>query len=143
MNALSKDFAAQLNEVERHMLAMPQLPFEIIHRFGPGLYIREATMPAGSFVIGHHHKTEHLNIMLTGRMTLITGDGEVRELTAPYMYTAPPGRKAAHIHEDVTWLNIHATNETDIEKLEDELLFKSEEWHAAQPAALEYKLESV
>jgi len=39
-------------------------------------------------------------------------------LEAPMLFTGPPGRKCCYIIEDVVWLNIFPTLETDIETLE-------------------------
>ena len=76
-------------------------------------------MPAGSIIVGKPHKTEHLCIMLQGRMKLLMKDGEVRELVAPMTFVGKPGRKIAYIIETVVFQNVFATDETDIEKLEN------------------------
>lgn len=114
--------------MEARMLALPQVDCPVIHRFGPGVYIREVTIPAGTFAIGHHQNFEHQNIMLKGRVTVKNDDGSTSELVAPLMFVGKPGRKIGYIHEDVVWLNVYATQETDIEALERTLLTKSTEW---------------
>ena len=83
---------ADFENLEKEMLKLPQSDCPVIHRFSPGLYIREVTLPAGTFAIGHYQKTEHLNIMLTGSVTNIRDDGSTDLLKAPLMYTAKPGR---------------------------------------------------
>lgn len=89
------------------------------HYFGPSLYIKEVTMPAGSVIVGKVHKVEHMCVMLTGRMVLVTEDGEKKELVAPATFVGKPGRKVAYILEDVVFQNIYATDEKDVEKLEN------------------------
>ena len=106
----------------------PQVQIPVVHRFAPGLYIREATMPRGTFVIGHTHKTECLNVMLKGRMDLMDDEVGMKRLEAPQTFVSKPGRKAAFIREETVWLNIWATDETDIEKLEEMFLDKPEFW---------------
>ena len=101
---------------------LPQVSCNVIHMFAPGIYIRQVHMPAGSLIVGHRHKTTHLNILLQGRLTLIQDDGSSVMLRAPVIAIAPPGRKTAFIHEDSMWLNLHATDETDVEELEREYL---------------------
>jgi hypothetical protein len=76
--------------------------------------------------MGHRHRTAHLNVMLSGRLTMFNDDGTRAELVAPVICVAQPGRKVAYVHERTVWLNIYATTETDVEKLETELLDKSE-----------------
>jgi len=98
--------------------ALPQLDCKEKHYFGPGLYVREVTMPAGAVIVGKPHKTEHLCVMLQGHMRVKSEDGEVVELKAPTTFVAKPGRKVAYILETVVFQNIFATEETDIEKLE-------------------------
>lgn len=116
---------ADIDTLERQFLGQPQADCPVTHRFGPGVYIREVHMPAGAFIIGHRHKTTHLNVMLTGRLGLLNDDGTETEMVAPRTFVAQPGRKAAYIYEDVIWQNIHATDETDVAKLEDTFLDKS------------------
>ena len=97
---------------------MPQVECTEKHYFAPGIYVKEVTMPAGSIIVGKPHKTEHLCVMLQGRMKLLKDDGEVVELVAPATFVGKPGRKVAQIIETVVFQNIFATDETDVEKLE-------------------------
>jgi quercetin dioxygenase-like cupin family protein len=98
----------------------------VVHRFAPGVYMREVFMPKGTFVIGHQHKTKHLNIITKGR-ALVAMNGEVHEVVAPCTIVSEPGvRKVLLIGEDMLWATIHPTNETNILKLEQELITKSE-----------------
>jgi hypothetical protein len=106
------------------MLAQPQAECPVAHFFAPGVYIRQVTLKAGTFAIGHHQKTEHVNVMLSGVVALVTEDG-VKELRAPLVYIGQPGRKVGYILEDTVWLNVYATNERDIETLEATFLEKS------------------
>ena len=123
---------SDIQKLESAFLDMPQSDCPITHRFADGIYIREVRMPAGSYVIGHHHKTPHLNIMLSGRLTIINQDGSKTDLEAPQTFIAPVGRKIAYIHEDVIWQNVFATEERDVLTLEDMFLDKSEAWLESQ-----------
>ena len=89
------------------------------HYFGPNLYIKEVTMPAGALIVGKVHKVEHMCIMLTGKMILVQEDGTRTELSAPATFVAKPGRKVAYILETTIFQNIYSTDETDVEKLEN------------------------
>ena len=120
---------ADFENLEKEMLKLPQVDCPVIHRFSPGLYIREVTLKANTFAIGHYQKTEHLNIMLTGSVTIIRDDGSTDLLTAPLMYTSKPGRKIGWIHEEVVWLNVYPTTETDLDTLEKMFLDKSMTWN--------------
>jgi SET domain-containing protein len=66
-----------------------------------------------------------MNVMLTGRVTMVKEDGTHVDLVAPQTFVSGPGRKVGYIHETVVWQNIYSTDETDIEKLEEMFLNKS------------------
>jgi hypothetical protein len=107
------------------------------HIFGPSLYIRKVTLPVGILAVGHYQKTTHMNVMLTGRCTILNADGQEEELVAPQIIIMPPGRKVGEIHEEVTWLNIYSTDETDVTKLEEAYLDKAASPWAKQVPLLE------
>ena len=122
----------KVQRLEKHFLQEKQADCPVIHHFAPNIYIREVRIPAGTFSIGHYQKTEHLNIMLAGRVTMVNEDGSHTELVAPQTFVAKAGRKIGYIHEDMIWQNVYATNETDIEKLEEMFLQKSMTWQDHQ-----------
>jgi hypothetical protein len=107
------------------LMACEQVHCPVTNHFDErGVYMREVFMPAGSFIIGKQHKTDNYNIMLSGRISVLV-DGEIRHLKAPCVFMAKAGgRKVAYIHEDVRWINVHPTFETDLDKLEDMLIEK-------------------
>lgn len=121
--------------VESHLLNLPQVECPVVHHFGPGIYIREVTLPAGTLAIGHAQKFEHLNIMLTGAVSMVGDDGNIKVLRAPLIFVGKPGRKLGFVLETCTWQNVYATDERDIDKLEATYLDKSETWQAQADAA--------
>lgn len=119
--------------LEREMIDHPErlledgrpIELETIHHFAPGLYARELRIPKGVLLTGKIHKTEHLNILAKGRIE-ISNMGESREMIAPQIFVSPPGTKrAGYAHEDCVWITIHPTEETDIMKLEYDLVTNS------------------
>jgi len=126
LDSMSRD--EKVAELEILSLKEEQVDCPVIHTFASGIYIREVHLPAGIFAIGHHQKKEHLNIFLQGKVTMLNDDGTTEYIEAPMQFTGQPGRKCGVIHEDVVWLNIYSTNETDIETLENTYLDKSESW---------------
>jgi len=117
-----------IDEIEEKMLQEEQADCPIIHKFSPGLYIRELHAYKGTLIVGHEQKTTHFNVMLKGRILLMNEDGSSTELIAPQSFTAKSGRKVAYVLEDMIWQNIYPTTETDIEKLEETYLNKSDNW---------------
>lgn len=112
----------------------PQTPMPLEHRFQSGIYLREILMPADTFVIGHVHRHEHWNIILTGR-ALVSMEGEMKEVCAgDVIKSGPLVQKTLYIIEDMRWLTVHHNpgNLTDIERLEDEIVHLSPEMHDAR-----------
>jgi len=130
--SVKKITEAKVQELEKVFLQQAQAECSVVHRFGPGIYIREVTIPAGVFSIGHYQTTTHLNVMLSGWVTMVNEDGSHTELIAPQTFVSPPGRKIGHIREKMIWQNIYATEEKDVEKLESMFLRKSETWQENQ-----------
>jgi hypothetical protein len=122
----------KVQTLEAAFLEQPQVDCPVVHRFGPNIYIREVTIPAGTLSIGHYQTTTHLNVMLKGRVIMVSEDGSKTELVAPQTFVSGPGRKIGYILEDMVWQNVYATNETDVEKLETTLLNKSQTWQEHQ-----------
>ena len=124
--AVKQDLDIPVAQKVENLLAqveqMPQVDCQTKHYFGPSIYIREVTMPAGSVVIGKPHRKEHMCVMLQGRMIVMDAEGNQRELVAPMTFVGGPGRKVAYILETTVFQNILATDETDIEVLENMLV---------------------
>lgn len=126
---------AKIEQVESHLLDLPQAECPVVHHFGPGIYIREVTLPAGTLAIGHAQRFDHLNIMLTGAVAMVGDDGQTKVLRAPMIFVGKPGRKLGYVLETCIWQNVYATEERDIDKLESMFLDKSATWQAHAEAA--------
>lgn len=125
----SGNFDEAVEEITREMLLVAQAECPVHRYFGPGVYIREVSMRAGTFAVGHRQKQPHLNILLTGSVAMIDTDGTVKIATAPLIFNGTPGRKVGYVLQDMTWLNVYATTETDADRLDAMFIDKtSEEW---------------
>jgi quercetin dioxygenase-like cupin family protein len=129
----------KIEQIEARLLALPQVEVPVTNLFAAGLYWREITLDAGTFAIGHKHKQEHINVILTGRLRVLA-DGKVTEIVAPAVFKSGPGiRKVAYAVETTRWANVLAnpTEESDVDKLEILFVEKSPAWLAC---AAEMKL---
>ncbi len=118
--------AAQIEQLEAALLPLPQVEAPLTHRFAPGVYLREIFMPKGTLVIGQRHRTEHFNIVLSGKAKVMI-DNKVELVEAPCVITSGVGvRKVLLILEDMRWVTVHPTDETDVATLEDILVEKSQ-----------------
>ena len=80
-------------------------------------------MPAGTIVIGKIHKTEHLNLIESGSVSIVHDDGISEILRAPHTFVSKCGvQKVLYILEDTVWRTIHPTDERDLERLESLLI---------------------
>ena len=113
-------------QIEPVMLKHPQVDLPLFHHFAPGLYARELHIPKGVTLTGKIHKHICLSIMPKGDMSVYI-DGVIVRAKAPLVSVAPAGTKRiAYAHEDSIWITVHATTETDIAKLEDDLVCDTE-----------------
>lgn len=116
-----------LSSVETQMLKMPQCELPIKHYFSKGVYGREMTQSANSFVMGKIHKHSTMNVLSKGELSILSVDGIVR-IKAPYTFVSSPGAKRLiYAHEESVFSNFHATEETDIEKIEEQFISKTYE----------------
>lgn len=114
-------------ELERAMEAASniQLQIKTTHRWIDGVYAREVFIPKGSLLVGRIHKHACISIMNIGDKTTISEDGAMR-IKAPFATISKPGiKRVGYAHEDTIWTTIHATQERDLKKLEDELFCDS------------------
>ena len=96
------------------------------HMFAPGIYVRQIFLPKGSVCVGKIHKHKHPNFLMSGVVDVVTEDGGIERLTAPMAMISPCGTKrAVHAIEDTVWITVHATNETDLDKIEEEVIAKT------------------
>jgi len=114
----------KLDALELEMKKCPQVEIPPRHYFAQGLYAREITIPAGTLLTGKIHRTQHLNIISQGDISVLTEQGPKR-VQAPCTLVSPPGTKrVGYAHSDTVWTTIHAnpTEETDVEVLESLLI---------------------
>ena len=114
--------------------AFPQTECPVVHHFSDGVYIREMSIPAGTFIVGHAHNEGGVNFLLQGAGVLFV-DGLSRKVEAPQMIHAGAGVKMMYALSDVVWMNVfpNPDNERDIQILENRLVTKDEtflQWQA-------------
>lgn len=98
--------------------------FPLKHTFADGLYIREITMPKGAILTSKIHKTTHPYFVLRGEVSVLTEKGIVR-IKAPFSGITLAGTKRVlHVHEETVWVTVHKTDETDLKKIEEEIIAK-------------------
>ena len=96
--------------------------FPVRHVFAPGTYAREMTIPEGEVIIGKIHRHAHVNVISAGRVQVLSEFGmEYRE--APCTFVSQPGiKRVVYALETTVWTTIHITDETDLDKIEAEVI---------------------
>lgn len=125
------ELRSHIDLLEKHMLEATdiQIDFEKLtkHYFAKGLYAREITIPAGTLLTGKIHLTQHINVISKGDISVLTEEG-IKRIKAPATIISPPGTKrVGYTHEETVWTTFHATEETDLVKLEEQLIAPSHE----------------
>ena len=107
------------------MLCLPQAELNLTHLFAPGVYLRMIIVPKGALILGHEHKTEYFNIVMSGSASVLM-DGNIHDIKAPCIVKSGIGiQKLAYAKEQMIWVTVHATNETNIDKIEEQLIVRS------------------
>jgi hypothetical protein len=111
----------QVNRLEAEIARLPQKECPVWHHFAPGVYARKMLVPKGTVLTGAVHKTEHLCIV-SGLIDVTTDEGVRRICDLQAVFSSKPGTKrAGYALEDTYWTTVHATDETDLDKLVIEL----------------------
>jgi hypothetical protein len=115
---------SKIERLEGTLAALPQVEIPQTHRFAAGMYVREITIPADTLMTGKVHLAEHVSIMLSGEMTVLTESG-MRLVRGPEVFISPPGTKrVGYAHTEVKWLTVHlnADDEQDVQAIESRLV---------------------
>jgi len=112
----------KIDKLESMLAELPQGEAPVTHHYAKGVYGREMLIPKGTILIGKIHRYETLNVFVKGDMTIITEQGKKR-IQAPMIIVSAPGTKrGGYAHEDSIWLCIHGTEETNLDKIEQEVI---------------------
>jgi len=134
-----KEPEASLTEkLEDVMLGHDQVKITERHIFSEGMYCKEIIIPKGTLAIGHAHTGDFMQAITKGKMIMYAEGQPPMIAKAPFIGVGLPfKRKVGYALEDTVWATFHATDETDIQKLEDELVVKSCTWLSHEKLAID------
>jgi hypothetical protein len=118
---------AAFDGVEAALAKEVQLDLPVTHRFTPGLYIREIFMPASippieTVVTSRIHLTEHPFVISKGKLRVWHEETGWVLIEAHYTGITKAGtRRILVIIEDTIWTTFHVTNETDPDRILDQI----------------------
>lgn len=114
----------EINRLEHAMASFEQQLCPLTHIFTPGLYCRTIFMPAGTILTSRIHLFEHPFVISAGVVAVRDDDGEWKTFRAPHIGVTKPGtRRVLKIIEDTVWSTFHVTNETDPEKIVEQVTY--------------------
>lgn len=110
------DYVLNLCDVE--LMKLPPVECPLVHRFTPGLYIREIFMPKGTILTTLLHLTTHPFFVLKGDVNVWYHDVPVERYIAPYTGITQAGtRRLLFTNEDTIWTTCHVTDLTDPDEI--------------------------
>lgn len=113
---------SNINKLEVALTKEKQVVPLTRHYFSKGLYCREMAIPANTVMTGATHKQDHMCILIKGKCKVVSEEF-IDVIEAPYIYASKAGTKRAiYAYSDLVWVTAHATNETDINILEQTLV---------------------
>jgi hypothetical protein len=113
--------------LEAELKKMPQVDVPLYHHFSKDVYAREVHLAAGCFFMGKIHKERNLNILAAGEVSVLdVGTGKAERFRSPHVFVAEPGAKRlVYVHRNASWIVVHGTAETDLEKIESQFIAKT------------------
>lgn len=127
---------ATRSEIREHIFKIEECLLKVVDQekdtgmvlrehFAPGVYARELFIPKGTLLTGKIHRHEHLNILLSGIVSVLTETNGSELLQAPMVMISKEGTKRAlFTHEDTLWMTIHPTDKIDLSEIEKEVIAK-------------------
>lgn len=95
--------------------------YKIIHSFADGMYIRECRVPKGFLFVSELHRFDHPYFLQKGKLRICSEEQDIT-LTAPhYGITKKGTKRLVYVEEDVVWITCHATEETNTEKILEDI----------------------
>lgn len=95
---------------------------EVKHHFSHGLYAKRMTLKEGEIIATHKHTFAHISILAKG-IVRVECNGESKIYEAGDCVEISAGLEhRIYALDDVVWFCIHATNETDAEKIDETLI---------------------
>ena len=125
-----KEFRKNISELEKEVLKLQAEQSDnnvsntnpVKHSFVGGCYVREIYNPANELIITKIHKKEHPFFLMKGEMSILTEDG-IQHIKAPHQGITKPGTKRAiYTHSECVFITVHATENTTIDDVEDEVV---------------------
>ena len=99
---------------------------EQVHHFSDGIYAKQMVIPAGHIVGSHAHAYSHLSVLASGDV-VVDANGVLTDYVGPACIEIKAGvEHRVFAKTNAVWFCIHATEETDVNKIDEVLVTKGE-----------------
>jgi hypothetical protein len=129
IKSISENKTPSIMELEKSFLKLPQVECKITHGFSKGVYRRKRFAKANTLIIGKRHRHKTTSVLLKGILSIYLDGGGVEHKEAPCTWETDPGAKRmTYSQTDTVLMTLHPTNETDLKKIEEEVIIPEEEY---------------
>jgi hypothetical protein len=120
-----KDVKLSVDEIEAAISTCNPVECPVVHRFTPGMYIREIFMPAGTSVVSEIHMTEHPYVVSKGSVKVWTEHEGTVLIEAPFTGITKPGtRRVLSTITDTIWTTFHSNPDdgTNVDAIKNRII---------------------
>lgn len=122
MTTLEDSILYGISSAETASATLDEAQAQAEHFFTQGLYAKKMAIPAGTHIPTHRHVYDHLSILAQGRVRVTVGV-VTQEYRAPAMIEIKKDlTHTIQAVEDSVWFCVHATEETDLDKIDQSLI---------------------
>jgi hypothetical protein len=120
LDVFSNPSEEKVSSYEAMLDNMPQVDLQTTHHLSGKIYSRTIFIPAGVSLVGATHNKDHMNVMV-GDITVTTDTG-MKRLTGYNVFPTQAGmRRVGYAHSDTYWTTLVHTEETELDKIEEDL----------------------
>jgi hypothetical protein len=99
------------DNLEKALLEMPQIDaegFQLKEWQSGGMYCRQITIPEGCLLTGRIYKRDHIEIMISGDISIVSAEGVSKRYKGQNTIEAKAGkRQAGYAHKETVWMTIN------------------------------------
>jgi hypothetical protein len=113
---------AEIENLQREMVKMPQAELQTEHYFSGGMYCRKLTRPAGTLIVGKVHKKDHFFLCAKGQIIAWSEKGMVTLNEGDVLCSKAGTKRVTLAVTDAIGITFHKTSKTNLDKIEKELI---------------------
>ena len=114
-----RNVQSKIESLEADWKQLPQADIPYEHWWSGGMYCRQVTIPADTFLTGLVYKFDHFDVMLSGDITVSSDEGVTR-LTGFHVLEGKQGKKrAGYAHAETRWLTFTPCPKLPLDECQD------------------------